>query len=110
MTLMPGEKAFMDREACEGSRHRDDVEEYVELHPRDCRCGGLAYKGTCPFGSRSCGDARPLRLAVLLRATEWEAMGTPSCEEAYKETLTAHSFVWRRPQSWARASSTEARL
>ncbi len=95
----------MDRETCEGPRHRDTVEEYVELHTRDCLCGGLAYRGTCPFGTRSCGDVRPLRMAVLVKASDWEEMGSPSCEEAYKETLTAHSIVSRPLRSFASAPS-----
>lgn len=60
--------------------------EYVELHSRSCLCGGVAYRGTSPFGVRPCDYERRPIVRVIVDAREWTAAGSPLSAEAFRET------------------------
>ncbi len=63
--------------------------EYVELHPRSCLCGGIAYLGTSPFGVRPCDHERGSIVRVIVDARDWRSAGRPPSEESYRETRIA---------------------
>lgn len=62
--------------------------EYVELHSRNCLCGGVAYRGRSPFGVRPCDYERGPIVRVIVDAREWLSAGSPPSLEDLKETRT----------------------
>jgi hypothetical protein len=62
---------------------------YVELHPRNCACGGFAAEGPWDSARRPCDIGRGPAVGIVVDREAWKAIGEPRSEEAFREALAA---------------------
>lgn len=57
----------------------------IELHSRDCQCGGSGWLSAPNIGPHASGCPARGRTIILLPTREWVRLGRPKTIEEYRE-------------------------
>jgi hypothetical protein len=68
-----------------GIRLPDD--EFVELHPLTCGCGGFAGKTAWDSTRRPCDVGAGPAIGIVVDTRRWRELGSPRSEDAFREAL-----------------------
>ena len=71
------------------SEIRAPEDEFVELHPLACVCGGFAGMAAWDSTRRPCDDGAGRAIGIVVDTRRWRDLGSPRSEEAFREALAA---------------------
>jgi hypothetical protein len=69
------------------TRIRVPEDEFVELHPRACLCGGFARTAAWDSTRRPGDDGAGPAIGIVVDTWRWRELGSPRSEEAFREAL-----------------------